>query len=91
MGNFFKTKVKEKKLLKNVIESNDKKIKEIYDKIKLKKDIIEIENSSNKANLITQELKLYEQLFKYNNTKEDDILDYLLLNFEQFKTHSINQ
>ena len=94
MGNIFKTNHKEKKVYKNIIESNNMKIKEIYKNIKSIKnkiDVIDIENSSYKANLISEELQLYKQLFKYNNTKESDILEFLLLKFELFKINLINK
>ena len=90
MGNLFKAPER-KKVYKNIIESNNLKIKEIYDNIKSIKDIIDENNSSDKQNLILEELKLYEQLFKFNNTKESEILDYLLLNYELFKSHLINK
>ena len=90
MGNFQDNDdYKEKRKYSNTLQNIDNKLKGLYDKIKS----LEIKRNSDLENmhLIKEEIKLYKQIFKYNNTKESDIIEYLLLNYNLFQKKEIDE
>lgn len=83
---------KEKISYKKAIEDNEIELKKLYESIasikkKRKENLIEDEEIS----LINQEIQLYENIFKYNNTNEKDILEYLLLYLTLYQKNKITK
>ena len=92
MGNYQhkENKKEKKKLVYQSYKANNETQKEqIYQKINLKK--IEINSLGSKINtkLLIDQLKLYDDLFRFDNTKENDILEYLLLYWKLYKEKQI--
>ena len=76
MGN---NNVIEKKI--SLYNKKTEELKTLYDKIKLLKEKI---NKSDDISLINESILTYEKIFEIDNTKEIDILEYLLLFFKLF-------
>ena len=92
MGNYqHKENKKEKKKLayQSYKANNETQKEQIYQKINLKKIEINSLGSNINTKLLIDQLKLYDDLFRFDNTKENDILEYLLLYWKLYKEEQI--
>ena len=70
----------------SLYNKNTEELETLYKKINLLKEKI---NKSDDISLIEKSIINYEKIFEIDNTKEEDILEYLLLNFKLFHLHHL--